>query len=271
MANPLYIIKDWDRNFENSESRKIKNLSWAPFQNRHDSAPFRRVAALKNSPEIFAAWVLIVQVASKMPTRGKLENSGGPLTVEDLALMTGFPERIFKAAFEELQKPGIQWILADFPASPDALGDSPGIHGHVGAEQKGTEGNRTELNGREKKRKEEGFARLDVWFQNSDFCEAWEEWVKFRNTKNPKLTSHAKTLNFAELKRLAGDSVGLATKIVNKSIERSWKGFFVLPADNQSNYSKKTESYAVQPEYRVPDKNGNYHVLTPDFYEESND
>lgn len=119
--------------------------------------------------------------------------------------------------------------------------------------------------------KQKSFERLDVWFQNSDFCEAWEEWVKFRNTKNPKLTSHAKTLNFAELKRLAGDSVGLATKIVNKSIERSWKGFFVLPGDNQFNQSRKTESYAVQPEYRVPDKDGNYHVLTPDFFEESND
>lgn len=133
MSNPVYIINDWDDNFEVSESRKIKKLSWVALPNRHDSAPFRRVAQLQNSPEIFAAWVLIVQIASKMPVRGVLQNSAGPLTCEDLALMTGFPEKIFAAAFLELQKPGIKWISILHPGSQEILPARPDMSGSVGA------------------------------------------------------------------------------------------------------------------------------------------
>lgn len=123
--NPIYSIRDWDSNFEKSESRKIKNLTWIPIPNSHDKAPFRRLAKLPNSPEIFAAWVLIVQVASKMPVRGVLENSDGPLTSEDFSLMTGFPVEIFEVALKELQKPGIRWIIAKMGNHPDKPGQHP--------------------------------------------------------------------------------------------------------------------------------------------------
>lgn len=226
MSKPLYIIKDWDRNFENSESRKIKNLGWAPFPNKHDSAPFRRVASLKNSPEIFAAWVLIVQVASKMPIRGKLENSGGALTSDDLSLMTGFPERIFTAALSELQKPGIQWILAVLPASPDALGDSPGIPGHVGAEGKGREGKGIEQNGTEGKIDTSIFS--DPWFENPDFVSAWDGWEEMRKSIKQKPTDRARELALLKLKEISGGDIPESIKIINESIQNNWKGFFPL-------------------------------------------
>lgn len=232
MSNPLYIIKDWDRNFENSESRKIKSLGWVPFPNKHDSAHFRRVAALKNAPEIFSAWVLIVQVASKMPTRGRLENSSGPLTPEDLALMTGFPERIFRSAFEELQKPGIQWIFANLPERPDVLGESPSASGSVGTEGKGTEGNRTEWNGIEGKGTEKGFARLDPWFLSHEFVSAWDGWEEMRKASKSKPTDQARKLAFEKLKSLALDDMDLAIKIINASIESNWKSFYQLKGDN---------------------------------------
>ena len=247
MANPLYIIKDWDRNFENSESRKIKNLSWAPFPNRHDSAPFRRVAALKNSPEIFAAWVLIVQVASKMPVRGILQNSSGPLTAEDLHLMTGFPQKIFELAFEFLQKPGIQWILADFPESPDVLGNSPGVPGSFGVEGNRIEQNRIEGNGTEK-----GFARADVWFENPEFTRAWDGWEEMRKSSKAKPTDRARVLAFEKLKGLAGENLGLAVQIINASIESNWKTFYQLKGNN---YGNGTSS---EPKHRADKRSGEF-------------
>lgn len=163
-----------------------------------------------------------------MPVRGVLENSAGPLTAEDIALMTGFPERIFAAAFESLQKPGIQWILAVLPASPDALGESPGIPGHVGAE-----GNRTEQNRIEGNRTEEGASLPgDPLFLDHDFTEAWGKWEEFRKGIKPKLTEHAKALNFAEVKKLSGDNLAMAIEIVNQTLRNSWKGFFELKGNH---------------------------------------
>lgn len=223
MANPTYRIKDWDRCFENSESRKIKSLSWTPFPNKHDTAPFRRVAALKNAPDVFCAWILIVQVASRMPERGVLANSSGPLTAEDLSLMTGFPERIFGAAFAALVKPGIQWILT-------TSGESPGVPGNLPASRdmsglQGTEQNRTEGQGREQK--EEAASRPDPLFLNPDFCVAWEAWEATRTGKK-KLTDHARALNLAEVNRLSGGDVGTAIQIVNQTVRNAWAGFFEL-------------------------------------------
>ena len=105
-----YRIKNWDGHYELAQSRPYKSLSWVKFPNKHDGKGFRRIAKHPNSVELFAAWVLIVQVASKMTTRGLLVDCDGPLTAEDLADKTGFPEEIFVMALQELVKPRFGWI-----------------------------------------------------------------------------------------------------------------------------------------------------------------
>lgn len=122
-------------------------------------------------------------------------------------------------------------------SKPGNTGDTTGTHsGHVGDEPESQEG---KGRGREEEREQEeegnGGAPLpfgDPLFLSPDFRIAWEAWLKMRNTEKIKLTDHAKALNFAELKKFAGDDLGLAIKIVNKSIERSWKGFFQLKEDS---------------------------------------
>jgi hypothetical protein len=69
---------------------------------------FRRVAKHERCVELFAAWILIIQVASKMPERGLLVD--GPLDAEDLADKTGFPAEIFHLAFTVLTEPKIGWL-----------------------------------------------------------------------------------------------------------------------------------------------------------------
>ncbi len=128
MPPPLYRIRDWDTHFENSESRKVRFPRWVAVKNKHDGAGYRRVAALPNAVEVFCAWSLILQVASKLPVRGVLEAGDGPLDAVDLSSKTGYPAAIFEAAFEALVHPKIGWLeVANLPASPEIVAQSPEI------------------------------------------------------------------------------------------------------------------------------------------------
>jgi hypothetical protein len=150
---PVYRIRYWDKHFENHESRKVKSLAWVPVKNKHDGAGYRRVAALPNSVQVFCGWSLIIQVASRMPTRGVLRDDDGALDPADLASKTGFPETVFKAAFDALIHPKIRWLELIEPGESPGNGADSGrfrdAPGDSGVEQKGTEGNRTEQKGME--------------------------------------------------------------------------------------------------------------------------
>lgn len=136
-----YAIKDWDKHFENSESRKVKSLTWVPVKNKHDGKGYRRVVAHPKSVQVFCAWNLIVQVASRTPRRGVLRDEDGPLTTSDLAFKTGFPESIFEVAFQVLTEPKIGWLVR---SPSDDIPEAPEVSGDAGVEQNRTEGNRME-------------------------------------------------------------------------------------------------------------------------------
>lgn len=127
-----YRVHEWERVFENAGSRKVGSLSWVKVPNRHDSAGYRRLIAMKAGVSLYGAWVLIVQVASKMPRRGVLANENGPLDADDLAARTGAPAKVFDRAFSVLTDPKIGWLEAvatnavgqagsTLPDRPDAL------------------------------------------------------------------------------------------------------------------------------------------------------
>lgn len=152
MTRPTYRIKDWDKHFENHESRKVKRSYWVPVPNRHDGKSFRRIAMHQEGVDVFAAWILILEAASKMPVRGVLADEDGPLDSEDLSAMTGFPAKIFDAAFNLLTQERFGWIVIGTirsakpksPAISRNLPKSPGVAATTAVEEKGTEGNRTE-------------------------------------------------------------------------------------------------------------------------------
>lgn len=105
-----YQIKDWDELFEIAQGRRHKNLRWVAVPNRHDGKGYRRIVKHPRCCEIFTAWILLLQVASKMDTRGLLADRDGPLTAEDLTDKTGFPEEIFELAFKVLTEKKIGWL-----------------------------------------------------------------------------------------------------------------------------------------------------------------
>src|SRR4051812_20432981 len=98
----LYRIRDWESIYETAETRKLENLRWVPVPNKHDGLGFRRIAQHRSRSDLLAAWLLIVQVASKgrRGQRGSLSRDNRPLNAEDLALMTGFPAPMFEQALK---------------------------------------------------------------------------------------------------------------------------------------------------------------------------
>lgn len=106
----IYRVKDWDKHFEKAESRRCKNMLWVAMPTKHDGSGLRRIASHHRAGDLFAAWILIVETAAKMPTRGLLFKDGKALTAKDLAKRTRFPEEIFTLAFHYLVEPEIGWL-----------------------------------------------------------------------------------------------------------------------------------------------------------------
>jgi hypothetical protein len=124
----LYRIANWEALFETYETKKLSHLKWVPVPNKHDGLGFRRVAAQPNCCELFTAWNLILQVASKgkkATERGMLQRDGRPLAPEDLAIMTGFPSSIFQVAITFFSSPQMGWLESIQQAPTDKTAEPP--------------------------------------------------------------------------------------------------------------------------------------------------
>ena len=105
----VYRIRNWDVHFEVSQSRRGEH-KWVAIPNKHDGKGFRRLIRHERGLEFFGVWVLLVQIASKCPTRGLLADIDGPLTAEDFADKTGVNESLFTEALQLLIGPSIAWV-----------------------------------------------------------------------------------------------------------------------------------------------------------------
>lgn len=106
-----YRIKNWAKLYENHDSRKLKSLEWIRVPNKHDGRGLRRLMRMgERGMAIFGAWMLVLQVASKMPVRGLLADDDGPLTAEDIADKVGAPAGLIVDAMTVLISPEIGWV-----------------------------------------------------------------------------------------------------------------------------------------------------------------
>lgn len=110
-----YRIKDWDRHFETSESRKRKSpLAWIGVPTKHDGRGFNRLKRHPDWAAVYGAWVLIIAVSAKCPVRGTLSDEDGAFTALDISDKVGLPEELVQRCLDLLSshKEGIQWIEA---------------------------------------------------------------------------------------------------------------------------------------------------------------
>lgn len=106
----LYRIRDWSIQFENNRSRTVKELSWVAIPNRHDGENYTAVITSKDGAEIFSAWVLMVQVASRCHPRGSLvRGNGSPHDSASLAIKTRAPKSWFDKALKFLTE-NTDWV-----------------------------------------------------------------------------------------------------------------------------------------------------------------
>jgi hypothetical protein len=110
MTGAAYRIRDWRQRFETPESRKCKALNWVAVPNKHDGLGYRRLLRTPDGPAIYGAWVAILAVASKCPTRGVLADEAGPLSAADISLKCDFPEELIARALGVLSSAEIGWL-----------------------------------------------------------------------------------------------------------------------------------------------------------------
>lgn len=107
----LITIRNWERHFEVSQTKKVLGpLNWVAIPTKHDGKGYRRIMARKDGHAIYAAWILMVQIAAKCPKRGELSDFDGPLTTSDFEIKTGVSAKLFDNAIQVLSAKGIEWI-----------------------------------------------------------------------------------------------------------------------------------------------------------------
>ena len=113
MSAPVYRIKNWAEHFQKGGASQVTGpWRWVPIPVKHDGKGYRRLLRRDDGMQLFAAWILIVQVAAKAPERGLLTDGDGPLTALDIADKTGGDVDVIASALDVLSSAdaGICWL-----------------------------------------------------------------------------------------------------------------------------------------------------------------
>lgn len=129
-----YQIHNWNEHYENSRSREVKDLQWVSIPNSHDGESYSRLMTMPNANTIFAAWILILQVASKCRPRGTLvRKDGKPHDSESLSIRTRAPRSWFQEAMPVLVQ--LLWVEEVICQSHEGADDLPSTP-HLSAEER---------------------------------------------------------------------------------------------------------------------------------------
>lgn len=163
-------VRDWDKNFETHETRKLKHMLWVPMPIKQDGDGYTDLVLSEDGangvmagPLRLAAWVAMLQLAGRCSPRGTLWRSIGAGTVahnaESIARITRIPADLIEDAIPKLIEIGwlerVEMTDADKPVtvsrkSPGEPGEDPGDavkssgrregKGREGMEEKGRDG-----------------------------------------------------------------------------------------------------------------------------------
>lgn len=251
----LYSIRDWDSHFEVAQSKRSERTRWVAIPNKHDGKSFRRLMRMKNGMALYGAWILIVQVASKCPVRGRLEDDDGPLTAADIADKASADEKIVQAALDACSSKAIGWI--DFEEvnserTPSALRvRSECAQQKLSTEQNKTEQDKTEQHiadgevegdGQPPRQPSEPSKKFDprlialpAELDAPQFRTAWGEWVDFRGKLRKPISEPAAKKQLSQLIRYGPDG---AAESINQSIANDWQGLFEPKRNGQQQQGK---------------------------------
>ena len=244
----LYKIANWST-YETHETRKLVRLDWIKIPNKHDGLGFRLVMAEKDAGNLYAAWILLVQLASKADrdNRGELIRDGIPLSARAMSLMTGFAENCFSRALTFFSQPSIGWLIAqqwqtELPLSPGNLplspDDPPKVPGRM--EWKGMEGN-----GREDRLAGGSPGEsIPLVLQTDEFRKAWADWKAYR--VEIKAPLKPMSLN-AALSQMAKMGPERAVAAIRFTIYKAWRGLKEPEGPDARQFASKPVKAAETP------------------------
>ena len=244
----IYMVRDWDRLFETSETRKRKFLSWVLVPNTHDSLGFCTLMTRPDGLEVFAVWNLVLQLASRCTIRGTLASGKGkPYTPQDISTMVRAPVEKVEPALAILIDVGwlesatlLESSATSWESSPDTWESSPDtLESHSA-----TSGMKKE---RKKERKNPPTPTDDnggdLFFPESlntpEFKKAWSAWCEYLSESGkPLVPARAK----AQLEELSEGGAVLAVERLKTALMRNWQA----PAHIEGRTINTTMDPAVQ-------------------------
>ena len=241
----LFSIKDWESIFEIASSRKIKKLGWVAIPNSHDSIAYCRMMSRKDGAEIFAAWILLLQLSSRCDRRGILASSDGrPYCPEEMAVKTRSPIKIFTHALPYLCEMG--WVEAE-----PSLGKSAGVVGEsagVSAGSGKTVGahNITLHNKTLQTPNPLKGVSFPKNLNSKKFICSWGEWMAHRAEIRKPLKP---TQIVKQLKRLSELGEAAAIEALEHTMENGWQG--IRRPDEKDPNNKPEEVGNNTPKYRL--------------------
>lgn len=150
----FYRIKDWERHFETSETRKTKSFSkFVPMPNRFDSAGYASFMCHPEAERLYGAWVVVVSVASRCSPRGTLvRGDGKPHTPQTLSAISRFKPKTFEILFSHATTEDVDWLEMLSDGTPaDTSGDQRTPADTSGHHPRGEERRGEEKRGDEKR------------------------------------------------------------------------------------------------------------------------
>lgn len=104
-----YRIKKWLERHSNFEQQRSGG-KWIACPVKFDSLALRVLLREKNGPAYFGCYVLIAELAARMPVPGLLADEKGAMDAVSIAIVTGASEKVLGAALDRLSAPDIAWI-----------------------------------------------------------------------------------------------------------------------------------------------------------------
>ncbi len=219
-----YRIANWNERYENNRTRDLKRLEWFPMPNRMDGDGYTELVDHKDGPLHLAAWVAILQVASRCDERGTLlRDTKIPHDELSLARITRIPAKVFESAFPRLVSIG--WLVQDVAEEQRADGCGNVAAGCGTKPQEGAgksqEGALNGMEGKGKKGME--LPPLPDGIRTPRLQLAWERWQAHRTQIKRPLTVLAAEEQIEDFKKW-GEELSLIA--IRTAIKRSWQGVF---------------------------------------------
>ena len=107
-------IIDWEKHFENSQSKRWENLRWVPIPNKQGLG-YKKIMQQKNGAEIFGCWIAIIECASRQKPRGIIT-----MSIDDLSLETMINSATLSESIKYLSDM-LNWLCVDSEQAQSVL------------------------------------------------------------------------------------------------------------------------------------------------------